>query len=222
MYIIMLGAPGSGKGTLAKELSKEYNLVHISTGDIFRENIKKQTELGKEAYKYISNGLLVLDEITIGLVKSRLSEDDVKSGAILDGFPRTAKQAEELDMFIRKNNPINTVAVLLDIPDEDLIKRVVKRVTCSNKECGAIYNTEFRPSKVPGICDICGSKLVKRDDDNEETVRGRLKIYHDNSKEIIKYYEDKNILFTVKPNIYSPTVLEENISKVKGYLETHK
>ncbi len=222
MYIIMLGAPGSGKGTLAKELSKEYNLVHISTGDIFRENIKKQTELGKEAYKYISNGLLVPDEITIGLVKSRLSEDDVKSGAILDGFPRTAKQAEELDMFIRKNNPINTVAVLLDIPDEDLIKRVVKRVTCSNKECGAIYNTEFRPSKVPGICDICGSKLVKRDDDNEETVRGRLKIYHDNSKEIIKYYEDKNILFTVKPNIYSPTVLEENISKVKGYLETHK
>lgn len=222
MYIIMLGAPGSGKGTLAKELSKEYNLVHISTGDIFRENIKKQTELGKEAYKYISNGLLVPDEITIGLVKSRLSEDDVKSGAILDGFPRTAKQAEELDMFIRKNNPINTVAVLLDIPDEDLIKRVVKRVTCSNKECGAMYNTEFRPSKVPGICDICGSKLVKRDDDNEETVRGRLKIYHDNSKEIIKYYEDKNILFTVKPNIYSPTVLEENISKVKGYLETHK
>lgn len=222
MYIIMLGAPGSGKGTLAKELSKEYNLVHISTGDIFRENIKKQTELGKEAHKYISNGLLVPDEITIGLVKSRLSEDDVKSGAILDGFPRTAKQAEELDMFIRKNNPINTVAVLLDIPDEDLIKRVVKRVTCSNKECGAIYNTEFRPSKVPGICDICGSKLVKRDDDNEETVRGRLKIYHDNSKEIIKYYEDKNILFTVKPNIYSPTVLEENISKVKGYLETHK
>lgn len=222
MYIIMLGAPGSGKGTLAKELSKEYNLVHISTGDIFRENIKKQTELGKEADKYISNGLLVPDEITIGLVKSRLSEDDVKSGAILDGFPRTAKQAEELDMFIRKNNPINTVAVLLDIPDEDLIKRVVKRVTCSNKECGAIYNTEFRPSKVPEICDICGSKLVKRDDDNEETVRGRLKIYHDNSKEIIKYYEDKNILFTVKPNIYSPTVLEENISKVKGYLETHK
>lgn len=222
MYIIMLGAPGSGKGTLAKELSKEYNLVHISTGDIFRENIKKQTELGKEADKYISNGLLVPDEITIGLVKSRLSEEDVKNGAILDGFPRTAKQAEELDMFIKQNNPINTVAILLDIPDEDLIKRVVKRVTCSNKECGAIYNTEFRPSKVPGICDICGSKLVKRDDDNEETVRGRLKIYHDNSKEIIKYYEDKNILFTVKPNIYSPTVLEENISKVKGYLETHK
>ena len=168
MYIIMLGAPGSGKGTLAKELSKEYNLVHISTGDIFRENIKKQTELGKEADKYISNGLLVPDEITIGLVKSRLSEDDVKSGAILDGFPRTAKQAEELDMFIRKNNPINTVAVLLDIPDEDLIKRVVKRVTCSNKECGAIYNTEFRPSKVPGICDICGGTLKRRDDDNEE------------------------------------------------------
>lgn len=219
MYIIMLGAPGSGKGTLAKELSKEYNLVHISTGDIFRENIKNETELGKKANEYISKGQLVPDDLTIDLVKNRLSQEDVKNGAILDGFPRTTHQAEELEKFIKNNNPIQTVAVLLDIPDEDLVKRVVNRVICSNKECGAIYNTEFRKPKKDGICDICGSKLIKRADDNEETVRDRLKVYHDNSKEIIEYYNNENVLFTLHPNIYSETVLEDNLSKVKGHLK---
>lgn len=219
MYIIMLGAPGSGKGTLAKELSKEYNLVHISTGDIFRENIKNETELGKKANEYISKGQLVPDDLTIDLVKNRLSQEDVKNGAILDGFPRTTHQAEELEKFIKNNNPIQTVAVLLDIPDEDLVKRVVNRVICSNKECGAIYNTEFRKTKQEGICDICGSKLIKRADDNEETVRDRLKVYHDNSKEIIEYYNNENVLFTLHPNIYSETVLEDNLSKVKGHLK---
>ena len=219
MYIIMLGAPGSGKGTLAKELSKEYNLVHISTGDIFRENIKNETELGKKANEYISKGQLVPDDLTIDLVKNRLSQEDVKNGAILDGFPRTTHQAEELEKFIKNNNPIQTVAVLLDIPDEDLVKRVVNRVICSNKECGAIYNTEFRKPKQEGICNICGSKLIKRADDNEETVRDRLKVYHDNSKEIIEYYNNENVLFTLHPNIYSETVLEDNLSKVKGHLK---
>lgn len=219
MYIIMLGAPGSGKGTLAKELSKEYNLVHISTGDIFRENIKNETELGKKANEYISKGQLVPDDLTIDLVKNRLSQEDVKNGAILDGFPRTTHQAEELEKFIKNNNPIQTVAVLLDIPDEDLVKRVVNRVICSNKECGAIYNTEFRKPKKDGICDICGSKLIKRADDNEETVRDRLEVYHDNSKEIIEYYNNENVLFTLHPNIYSETVLEDNLSKVKGHLK---
>ena len=219
MYIIMLGAPGSGKGTLAKELAKEYNLVHISTGDIFRENIKNETELGKKANEYISKGMLVPDDLTIDLVKNRLTQDDVKNGAILDGFPRTTHQAEELEKFIKNNNPIQTVAILLDIPDEDLVKRVVNRVICSNKECGAIYNTEFRKPKVDGICDICGSKLIRRADDNEETVRDRLKVYHDNSKEIIEYYDNENVLFTLHPNIYSETVLEDNLSKVKGHLK---
>ena len=214
MYIIMLGAPGSGKGTLAKELSKEYSLVHISTGDIFRENIKNETELGKKANEYISKGQLVPDELTIDLVKNRLSQDDVKNGAILDGFPRTAHQAEELEKFIKNNNQMDTVAVLLDIPDEDLVKRVVNRVICSNKSCGAIYNTEFRKPKVDGICDICGSKLEKRADDNEKTVRDRLNVYHNNSKEIIEYYNKENVLFTLNPNIYSETVLEDNLSKV--------
>ena len=220
MYIIMLGAPGSGKGTLAKELSKEYSLVHISTGDIFRENIKNETELGKKANEYISKGQLVPDELTIDLVKNRLSQDDVKNGAILDGFPRTAHQAEELEKFIKNNNQLDTVAVLLDIPDEDLVKRVVNRVICSNKSCGAIYNTEFRKPKVDGICDICGSKLEKRADDNEKTVRDRLNVYHNNSKEIIEYYNEENVLFTLNPNIYSETVLEDNLSKVNEHLKS--
>ncbi|CDE83409.1 adenylate kinase [Clostridium sp. CAG:273] len=220
MYIIMLGAPGSGKGTLAKELSKEYSLVHISTGDIFRENIKNETELGKKANEYISKGQLVPDELTIDLVKNRLSQDDVKNGAILDGFPRTAHQAEELEKFIKNNNQMDTVAVLLDIPDEDLVKRVVNRVICSNKSCGAIYNTEFRKPKVDGICDICGSKLEKRADDNEKTVRDRLNVYHNNSKEIIEYYNEENVLFTLNPNIYSETVLEDNLSKVNEHLKS--
>ena len=220
MYIIMLRAPGSGKGTLAKELSKEYSLVHISTGDIFRENIKNETELGKKANEYISKGQLVPDELTIDLVKNRLSQDDVKNGAILDGFPRTAHQAEELEKFIKNNNQMDTVAVLLDIPDEDLVKRVVNRVICSNKSCGAIYNTEFRKPKVDGICDICGSKLEKRADDNEKTVRDRLNVYHNNSKEIIEYYNEENVLFTLNPNIYSETVLEDNLSKVNEHLKS--
>ena len=220
MYIIMLGAPGSGKGTLAKELSKEYSLVHISTGDIFRENIKNETELGKKANEYISKGQLVPDELTIDLVKNRLSQDDVKNGAILDGFPRTAHQSEELEKFIKNNNQMDTVAVLLDIPDEDLVKRVVNRVICSNKSCGAIYNTEFRKPKVDGICDICGSKLEKRADDNEKTVRDRLNVYHNNSKEIIEYYNKENVLFTLNPNIYSETVLEDNLSKVSEHLKS--
>ena len=220
MYIIMLGAPGSGKGTLAKELSKEYSLVHISTGYIFRENIKNETELGKKANEYISKGQLVPDELTIDLVKNRLSQDDVKNGAILDGFPRTAHQAEELEKFIKNNNQMDTVAVLLDIPDEDLVKRVVNRVICSNKSCGAIYNTEFRKPKVDGICDICGSKLEKRADDNEKTVRDRLNVYHNNSKEIIEYYNEENVLFTLNPNIYSETVLEDNLSKVNEHLKS--
>ena len=220
MYIIMLGAPGSGKGTLAKELSKEYSLVHISTGDIFRENIKNETELGKKANEYISKGQLVPDELTIDLVKNRLSQEDVKNGAILDGFPRTAHQAEELEKFIKNNNQMDTVAVLLDIPDEDLVKRVVNRVICSNKSCGAIYNTEFRKPKVDGICDICGSKLEKRADDNEKTVRDRLNVYHNNSKEIIEYYNKENVLFILNPNIYSETVLEDNLSKVNEHLKS--
>ena len=220
MIIIMLGAPGTGKGTVAGMLEKGIGIKQVSTGDIFRKNMQEGTEIGKIAESYISKGQLVPDELTIDLVKNRLSQDDVKNGAILDGFPRTAHQAEELEKFIKNNNQMDTVAVLLDIPDEDLVKRVVNRVICSNKSCGAIYNTEFRKPKVDGICDICGSKLEKRADDNEKTVRDRLNVYHNNSKEIIEYYNKENVLFTLNPNIYSETVLEDNLSKVNEHLKS--
>lgn len=145
MYIVMLGAPGSGKGTIGKILSKDMNLAHISTGDIFREQITNKTELGKQAESYISKGALVPDDVTIKMVETRLSEDDVKDGAILDGFPRTAVQAEALKNFLEANNPMQKrIAIELDVPDEEIIKRIVNRVTCSNKECGAIYNLQTR------------------------------------------------------------------------------
>ena len=220
MKIIMLGAPGAGKGTQAKKIAEKCGIPHISTGDIFRANIKNGTELGKKAKTYMDQGLLVPDELVCDLVVDRIQQDDCKKGFVLDGFPRTAHQAEELEKFIKNNNQMDTVAVLLDIPDEDLVKRVVNRVICSNKSCGAIYNTEFRKPKVDGICDICGSKLEKRADDNEKTVRDRLNVYHNNSKEIIEYYNKENVLFTLNPNIYSETVLEDNLSKVNEHLKS--
>ena len=201
MYIVMLGAPGSGKGTIGKILSKDMNLAHISTGDIFREQISNKTELGKQAESYISKGALVPDNVTIKMVETRLSEVDVKDGAILDGFPRTAVQAEALKNFLEENNPMQKrIAIELDVPDEEIIKRIVNRVTCSNKECGAIYNTEFKPPKVKNICDICGGSLIKRKDDNEETVKQRLKVYHETSKDLLKYYQENGLLYTVYPD----------------------
>ena len=190
MYIVMLGAPGSGKGTIGKILSKDMNLAHISTGDIFREQISNKTELGKQAESYISKGALVPDNVTIKMVETRLSEVDVKDGAILDGFPRTAVQAEALKNFLEENNPMQKrIAIELDVPDEEIIKRIVNRVTCSNKECGAIYNLQTRPPKQEGICDICGSALTKRADDNEETAANRIEVYNKETKPLIDYYE---------------------------------
>ena len=201
MYIVMLGAPGSGKGTIGKILSKDMNLAHISTGDIFREQISNKTELGKQAETYISKGALVPDNVTIKMVETRLSEVDVKDGAILDGFPRTAVQAEALKNFLEENNPMQKrIAIELDVPDEEIIKRIVNRVTCSNKECGAIYNTKFKPSKVEGICDICGSELVTRTDDTEEAIKTRLEVYRENSKDLIDYYKEKGVLVNITPN----------------------
>ena len=216
MYIVMLGAPGSGKGTIGKILSNDMKLIHISTGDIFREQISKKTELGQQAESYITKGALVPDELTIKMVEARLSEDDVKNGAILDGFPRTAVQAEALKVFLEKNNPIQKrIAIELNISDEEIIKRVVNRVTCSNKSCGAIYNLQTRPPKQEGICDVCGSELVKRADDNEETVTKRLKIYHDNAKELLDFYAKNNALYTVYPKD-----LDETVEAIEKHLKS--
>ncbi len=200
MYIVMLGAPGSGKGTIGKILSKDMNLVHISTGDIFREQINKNTKLGKKIQKYLEEGALVPDDVVIETVKTRLLEEDVEKGAILDGFPRTVTQAEALSDFLKKNKPkAKGVALELDVPDDEIIKRVINRLICTNKSCGAIYNKETKPPKVENTCDICGSVLKKRDDDNKETVTKRLAIYHQNSKDLINFYRKNDSLYTIYP-----------------------
>lgn len=219
MYIIMLGAPGTGKGTIGKILSEDMNLTHISTGDIFREQINKKTELGKKIENYIENGLLVPDDVVIETVKTRLLEDDVKDGAILDGFPRTVAQAQALKEFLLENNPNQKrIAIELNVPDDEIIKRIVNRVTCSNKTCGAIYNLDTRPPKVVGICDICGSELKRRNDDNEETVRKRLELYHANSKDLLKFYKDNNALYSIYPRQLEEAVksIKEHLKKIEG------
>ncbi len=209
MYIVMLGAPGSGKGTTAKILAKRANLPHISTGDMFREQIKKQTELGELANSYISKGQLVPDEVTINIVKDRLSWEDAKNGVILDGFPRTLEQAKALDEILKEQGKEVNIVPELVIPDEVIMQRILNRATCSNKECGAIYNTKFKPSKIEGVCDVCGSPLVTRTDDNEETIKNRLEVYRQNSKDLIEYYKQKGVLETITPE--DPTA--ENASE---------
>ena len=199
MYIVMLGAPGSGKGTAAKILAKKLNLPHISTGDMFREQIKKETELGKLADSYISKGELVPDELTIDIVKDRLTWDDTKNGVILDGFPRTVVQAKALDeILLSQGKKIDMVPELI-VPDQVIIDRILNRETCSNKECGAIYNAKYKPSKVHGICDICGAKLVTRTDDNEEALKNRLEVYRKNVQDLLTYYKEKNVLVSITP-----------------------
>ena len=209
MYIVMLGAPGSGKGTIGKILSHDLNLVHVSTGDIFREQINKGTELGNKIQSYMSSGALVPDELVIETVKARLLEKDVENGAILDGFPRTVAQAEALRDFLKENKPdAKRVAIELDVPDDEIIRRVVNRLICTNKSCGAIYNKETKPPKVENICDVCGSELKKRDDDNEETISKRLVIYHENSNDLIEFYRKNNALCSVKPKEVEVAVRE--------------
>ena len=199
MYIVMIGAPGSGKGTAAKILAKKLNIPHISTGDIFREQIKENTKLGIESNKYISKGILVPDDITIEIFKDRLSRNDVKDGGIFDGFPRTMSQVKALDEMLAKANKKVDLVIELKIPDDVIVQRILNREICSNKDCGAIYNSKFKSSKVSGIRDICGSKLVSRVDDTEESIKKRIKIYYENLGGLIEYYKEKNILYSIVP-----------------------
>ena len=218
MYIVMLGAPGTGKGTIGKILSKDLNLVHISTGDIFRDQINKGTELGKKIQGYIETGALVPDDVVIETVKTRLLDEDVANGAILDGFPRTVAQANALKNFLKEHKPeAKRVAIELDVPDDEIIRRVVNRLICSNKSCGAIYNKETKPPKQEGICDICGSKLKRRDDDNKETVTKRLAIYHQNSKDLIDFYRKNNALYSIYPK-----ELDIAVKDIENFLEEYK
>ena len=195
MKIIMLGAPGAGKGTQAKQIADKYKIPHISTGDIFRANIKNNTELGQKAKQYMDQGLLVPDELTCDLVMDRIKQDDCKNGFILDGFPRTIPQAEALEAALDKINEKMDYAINVDVPDENIVNRMGGRRCCLN--CGATYHVVTIPTKVEGICDRCGSPVVLRDDDKPETVQKRLTVYHDQTQPLIDYYEKQSILKTV-------------------------
>ena len=192
MKIIMLGAPGAGKGTQAKMIAAKYSIPHISTGDIFRANIKEGTDLGKEAKKYMDNGQLVPDELTVRILLDRVAKDDCKNGYVLDGFPRTIPQAEVLDAEVSKLGEKIDFAIDVDVPDENIIKRMSGRRACL--KCGATYHIEHVPPKSEGICDACGSELVQRADDKPETVRERLNVYHNQTQPLIDYYKNQGIL----------------------------
>ena len=195
MKIIMLGAPGAGKGTQAKMIAEKYNIPHISTGDIFRANIKNGTELGKKAKSYMDKGQLVPDELTLDLIMDRFKEDDCKNGYVLDGFPRTIPQAEALDAALKANGEKVDFAIDVDVPDENIVKRMGGRRACVN--CGATYHIVYSPTKVEGKCDKCGEELIVRDDDKPETVLSRLDVYHNQTQPLIDYYNEQGILKTV-------------------------
>ncbi|HBE09317.1 MAG: adenylate kinase [Eubacterium sp.] len=192
MKIIMLGAPGAGKGTQAKMLAEKYGIPHISTGDIFRANIKEGTELGKKAKEYMDKGLLVPDELVVDLVMDRFKADDCKKGYILDGFPRTIPQAEALDKALAAAGEKMDYAINVEVPDENIVNRMSGRRACVG--CGATYHIKYNPTKVEGICDVCGKELILRDDDKPETVLNRLKVYHDQTQPLIDYYGKAGIV----------------------------
>lgn len=219
MIIIMLGAPGTGKGTVAGILKDKLEIPQVSTGDIFRKHIKEGTELGKLAESYISKGNLVPDEVTIDLVKNRLEEPDVQKGIILDGFPRTVNQAEKLDEILKGKGKKVDLVINLTTPEEEIIERIVNRRVCSNQECKAVYNLVLNPPKKEGICDKCGHELVQRKDDNAQTVESRLKNYFEQTSPLVNYYEKSG-------NLYSAVVskkinkLGEDVAKdVINYIE---
>ena len=192
MKIIMLGAPGAGKGTQAKQIAAKYEIPHISTGDIFRANIKEGTALGMEAKSYMDKGQLVPDELTVKILLDRVSKDDCKNGYVLDGFPRTIPQADVLDKAVSELNDKIDYAISVDVKDDNIIRRMSGRRACLN--CGATYHIVNVPPKKEGICDTCGSELVIRDDDKEETVKARLLAYHEQTQPLIAYYNNKGIL----------------------------
>ena len=202
MNIIMLGAQGTGKGTVAGLISEQTGLPQISTGDIFRKNISEKTPLGVEADKYISKGNLVPDDITVPMVEDRLTWDDAKNGVILDGFPRTIEQAEKLDKILAKKGEKIDLVINLVTPKEEIIDRMLTRRVCTNQDCKATYNIKLNPPKVEGICDKCGSTLKQRDDDSDpEAIKRRLEIYEEKTRPLVNYYEEKGVLKTEEVSI---------------------
>lgn len=196
MYIVLLGAPGSGKGTVGEILTENLKLAHISTGDLFRENLKNQTELGKKAQEYMDKGELVPDEITIGMLSERLNNPDVENGAILDGFPRTKAQAESLDEMLNANGNKVDMALNIDVPFDEIVERIANRRSC--RGCNAIYNIVFNPPKQENVCDACGGELYQREDQKPEVVQNRLEVYKKSADELIEYYGKAGKLYSVK------------------------
>lgn len=216
LRIILLGPPGAGKGTQAQSISNKYVIPHVSTGDIFRRNITEGTELGILAKSYMDKGLLVPDNVTINLVKSRLKEQDTKNGFLLDGFPRTINQAEVLEELLAEDHEDIEVALLIKVPREFIIKRMTGRRVCPS--CGASYHLEFNPPMIKNICDDCGSKLIQRKDDTKETVQERLEIYDFQTSPLIDYYEKKGIL---KP-VDGTKAINEVFEEISGILGDNK
>ncbi|MCQ2520280.1 MAG: adenylate kinase [Lachnospiraceae bacterium] len=210
MKIIMLGAPGAGKGTQAKMISEKYGLPHVSTGDIFRANIKNGTELGMEAKKYMDQGQLVPDELTVKILLDRVAQEDCKNGYVLDGFPRTIPQAEVLENALKELNDNVDFAINVDVPDENIINRMGGRRACVN--CGATYHLQYAPTKVEGICDKCGNELILRDDDKPETVKNRLDVYHKQTQPLIDFYNERGILKEVDGTVSMNEVFNSIVS----------
>ncbi len=195
MKIVLLGAPGAGKGTQAQSISNKYRIPHISTGDIFRKNISEGTRLGRTAKRYMDAGQLVPDQLTLDLIAERLGEEDAKDGYLLDGYPRTVVQAEFLDKLLESRNSEVTCALLIEVPKEVILERMTGRRSCPS--CGATYHTKNKPPIKKGICDVCGTNLIQRADDVTETVLERLEVYEDQTAPLIRYYGEKGILRSV-------------------------
>ena len=213
MKIIMLGAPGAGKGTQAKKIAAKYEIPHISTGDIFRANIKEGTELGKKAKTYMDQGLLVPDELVVDLVVDRVNQEDCKNGYVLDGFPRTIPQAEALDKALAANNETVDYAINVEVPDENIINRMSGRRACVN--CGATYHIVHNPPKVENECDTCNGELILRDDDKPETVKNRLDVYHTQTQPLIDFYSARKVLVEVDGTQSMDKVFDD-IMKILG------
>ena len=213
MKLIMLGAPGAGKGTQAKKIAEKYTIPHISTGDIFRANIKNGTELGKKAKTFMDQGLLVPDELVVDLVVDRVNQEDCKNGYVLDGFPRTIPQAEALDKALSAIGDSVDYAINVEVPDENIVRRMSGRRACVG--CGATYHIVYNPPKKEGICDVCGQELVLRDDDKPETVKKRLDVYHDQTQPLIDYYKNEGVLAEVDGTLDMEDVFQA-IVKILG------